>query len=264
MQSGHGAYGDEERLTSVISRSGKTVVSVRKGRRTSTIAAARGSSGGSREQTTTRTDDDNRDAGPGPFASGPPYRSGSSSRRRRRGASRRIYSVAVAATFIAGCTSVTHRGTATSPSPSSTRPGARLLKIDASSGCPPIARGNVQSLAPGSSAEMVPPRPNGALACRYGGITPNGEKLAKSARIAGPSADRIASLIDKLHAARGAVACPYDSGARDVLVFTYPGAAEAEVEVHLSGCTTVTNGHMAAVASPELLSMLAAAVGKPG
>lgn len=163
---------------------------------------------------------------------------------------------------LAGCTSTSNPKP--KPSPVQTHVGSHTLTINATSGCPSVALGTVKSRGSKSSTIMAPRHPSGALACRYGAITATGAHLISSARISASSADRIAALLDKLSVARGVVACPSDSGARDVVVFTYAGKPDAEVQIGLSGCQTVTNGHMSATATPSLANLLATTLGSAG
>jgi hypothetical protein len=68
-------------------------------------------------------------------------------------------------------------------------------------------------------------------------------------------------LLDRLPELGGTVACPNDSGARDIVALTYTNHASATVDAHLGGCGAVTNGWFGRISTANLRSALAARIG---
>lgn len=134
-----------------------------------------------------------------------------------------------------------------------------MLSISTAGVCPRFARGTVDSKASGATTTLTPSHPTGGLVCRYSG---NGQRLLASAHLSAKAAERIAMLLDGLPGGQGNVSCPNDSGGRDVLAFAYHGQSDGNVEVSLSGCGDVTNGHIGRQSTRTLISALTAVTGK--
>lgn len=159
-------------------------------------------------------------------------------------------------TMLAGCTSPHHAVKKVPPPPAS------RLVVTASGGCPKVISTDVYSTAGQAATVLVPSHPTGGLVCSYGPVASHGSHLVGSARISAATARHLVAMLDKLPDFKGAVACPMDTGARDVLAFTYKHGGVADVEVGLSGCRVATNGQAARWASARLLDTLASIVAK--
>lgn len=125
-------------------------------------------------------------------------------------------------------------------------------------GCPQevLEEGSVGKLNhnPRARTAIVPAGASGLRICRYYGFgagrqTPKTQaragKLQDGARVHGR--DLLESLtleFKELEAApKGPISCPFDEGARLYAAFSYRDARPVILEIHLSGCRFVGNGH---------------------
>ena len=162
--------------------------------------------------------------------------------------------VAVAAASLAGC--------ASAPPPVRSGP---VLSITTTGGCPAaIPFHDVESKAQAGTTTLAPEHPERGLVCQYGQLGPHPDQpLVASAHLSARSAGHLVALLNGSPSGKGgAVVCPADSGARDILAFAYRGQNEANVSVTFSGCATVSNGHIARVTTTKLVNTLIAVTGK--
>jgi hypothetical protein len=174
--------------------------------------------------------------------------------------------LAAAAASLTGCGFTPSPAAAPPLSPAVSSPTVTgpELAITAVRACPATGGGEVVSAAPDSGRVLASPQPAAGLLCRYSGVRADGpERLLASARLTTAQAQDIASLLSKLPTLYGTVACPDDTGARDIVLLTYAHQASVTVDVGLSGCGLVTNGWFSRVATPALDSALSARVGAP-
>jgi hypothetical protein len=127
----------------------------------------------------------------------------------------------------------------------------------------------------GPASMMVPDAPGSGLVCRFAGFNePRPAKtLDSSAELTGAD---LAELVAALNALpddwpRGPANCPADSGATDLIIFSYPQIEPIHVSLKLTGCASATNGahsvvFLGSAAGPgeSVLKQLASVVGPPG
>jgi hypothetical protein len=161
--------------------------------------------------------------------------------------------------IVAGCGSPPGPG---NPAPSPSSVGPRLV-ITKARGCPATMRGQLISHAPDSGSVLAPSRPTGGLVCRYSSLNFHGGlRLLASARLSAAQARHLADLLSNLPASQGAVSCPADDGAADIIVLDYAHQTSAMVQAGLSGCGIVTNGWFGRGSTPDLDGDLAALAGR--
>jgi hypothetical protein len=140
--------------------------------------------------------------------------------------------------------------------------------------CPGYNRHVIGSTTIGSTAALVPAGAQQVLLCRYSGVGLNRGKAVRliALRLVHKRAtvDRLAAEFNTLRPLGGAYNCPSDSGAAIIAFFRYGSASKSDdpVTVGLSGCVTVTNGHLTRTAiwppGPTLLRRLEALTSSPG
>jgi hypothetical protein len=103
---------------------------------------------------------------------------------------------------------------------------------------------------PSTASVLVPPRPAGALICRYWGLDDRGHRAAGLAgeRSVGDGAS-LAHLVGRLDAlppfpTQPAPSCPALGGRSEVIYFHYVGAADDPVRIEHQGCVAVSNGRV--------------------
>jgi hypothetical protein len=152
----------------------------------------------------------------------------------------------LAAWAAAGCASGSPAGqaTATSPPASSTSSVAP---------CPPHDRKPVTSSRPGAGAQLIP---RGAIVlhvCNYSGFSeppplpqtgPPHRLIGEGGVLERSHVARIAAQLDAIPPQSGSIACPADFGNQLVAYFLYPSGVVDPVTVGLSGCESITNGHV--------------------
>ena len=159
----------------------------------------------------------------------------------------------VLAIAVAGCASTVQPGD----------PPALITTTDSAppvTACPDRIPSTLRTV-PGDG--LVPGTPIAALACRYYGL--NDQRpgtLAQSAQVTGA---QLAALAADLRGEQpwppGQYGCPVDVGLADLIVFTYPSGAQADVRVDLTGCASVNDGHRRLALSAGLLRDLTSLVG---
>jgi hypothetical protein len=102
---------------------------------------------------------------------------------------------------------------------------------------------------PSTASVLVPPRPTGALICRYWGINDRGHRPAAlaAARSVNDS-DSLGRLVGRLDAlppfpTQPAPSCPALGGRSEVIYFHYAAAADDPVRIE-RGCVAVSNGRV--------------------
>jgi hypothetical protein len=109
--------------------------------------------------------------------------------------------------------------------------------------------GTTVSNRPSAATSLVPLTPTSVLICRYNGLPEPGRKIAGFTLIGEQTlgATRVATLASafdtlKPFVSGKAYSCPLDSGNEAVLHFRYASGDSVTVTVHLSGCSSSTNG----------------------
>ena len=96
----------------------------------------------------------------------------------------------------------------------------------------------------GAEKQLIPDRPSGAMVCRYSGL--DGEHPGSLISRKGLSGQTVDTLAKNLNAGRrastGAMSCPNDSGALDLITFAYPSGPTLAVLIRRSGCHLASNG----------------------
>jgi hypothetical protein len=90
--------------------------------------------------------------------------------------------------------------------------------------------------------------PTAGLACRYAGLG-GGYRLRSTTRLNGAAARQVAAPLARLplgHVDGGITSCPAHDGSAEVVALSYPGQADVDLWISLSGCGGVSNGHIAA------------------
>ncbi|MBV8927984.1 MAG: hypothetical protein JO152_02510 [Mycobacteriaceae bacterium] len=107
---------------------------------------------------------------------------------------------------------------------------------------------------------MVPGTPAAATVCQYGGLNPPERfgSLEASNDVIDPELQQLVVDINSVGAniRPGRLACPYDDGQTDLIIFKYPDSQPIYVTVQSSGCRIASNGAMR--------SMLAGPPDSPG
>lgn len=111
----------------------------------------------------------------------------------------------------------------------------------ASAACAASSRAPVNSTRDGARDEVVPPGPTAVLLCRYG---PRGARVREVSITSSTTVTELAARLNALPSASGAYACPSDEGETITADFSYASGPENPVSIRLSGCQTVTNGHV--------------------
>lgn len=124
-----------------------------------------------------------------------------------------------------------------------------------SSVCPANDRAPIVSQAPGAGRSLVPRGAISLTVCRYNGLA----GAPRSVRAVGPNKlvaagvtgdqTMIAKVTAELDAIRptrpgAAFGCPADFGSKLLAFFAYRSRAGDVVTIDLSGCNTITNGHV--------------------
>jgi hypothetical protein len=97
---------------------------------------------------------------------------------------------------------------------------------------------------------LVPPRPTGALICRYWGIDDRGHRPASLAGARavndGGSLGRLVGRLDVLPPlpSQPVPSCPSLGGRSEVIYFHYAAAADDPVRIERQGCPAVSNGRV--------------------
>ncbi|MDQ6807762.1 MAG: hypothetical protein M3065_23060 [Actinomycetota bacterium] len=120
--------------------------------------------------------------------------------------------------------------------------------------CPSRDRHILRSTTAGASATLVPAGVRQLLLCRYSGLGSAPEPVGSAsfrllARGLVTNHATVRSLARKLNALKpaiGVTACPNDDGTAIIAFFRYGSTPKADdpVRVDLSGCSSVTNGHL--------------------
>ncbi len=116
--------------------------------------------------------------------------------------------------------------------------------------CPARDRRVIRSPTAGSSTELVPAGVRQVLLCRYSaaGLAPESvlpgrlivhRLVAKLATV-----KSLASGLDALKTLPGSYSCPADNGTAIIAFFRYRTKSDDPVTIGLSGCLSVTNGHL--------------------
>lgn len=131
--------------------------------------------------------------------------------------------------------------------------GSRTPAPGTRGGCPLAYRTAVVSSRPGSDAELVPPGARRLLVCSYSGFTEPGpmanqgpaHRLIGSGSLTNPArVSQLAVALNAIPPRSGAIACPADFGNQLVAFFRYGSPPDDPVAVGLSGCQTISNGHI--------------------
>jgi hypothetical protein len=161
------------------------------------------------------------------------------------------YRALAASLLVAGLTGCGARTTVTTQGPSMPRP----LPVPLT--CSRSDRRTPPSKAPGAQRAVVPGHPQAVLLCRYSGL--NGHpRLALIRSRAITNTATVAHLADELNALpkqAGAINCPADFGDAVMAWFQYSAGPGDPVQVGLSGCQDVTNGHLNRSAGPAQSSV---------
>jgi len=92
--------------------------------------------------------------------------------------------------------------------------------------------------------QLVPGQPSGAVICRYAGLDSKhpGSLISRK----GLSGQTAVAFAKNLNAGRSAsidaISCPNDTGALDLMTFTYPSGPTVAVLIRRSGCHLASNG----------------------
>lgn len=131
--------------------------------------------------------------------------------------------------------------------------------------CPARDRQPLTSTTPGASRMLVPSGARQVLVCRYSGLNPISRSLRLQAErlvINRSTVGRLASEFNALTQLRGVFNCPADFGRNIIAIFRYLPAPKSDdpVTLDLTGCTSVTNGHLTRTAAfapgPTLIRQL--------
>lgn len=116
-----------------------------------------------------------------------------------------------------------------------------LAGADGSAACASTNRDPVDSTRAGAHATLLPPGATAVLLCRYG---PGGTRVLERSITRGATVSQLSWELNALPSARGTYSCPSDDGESITADFSYASGAESPVSVGLSGCQSVTNGHV--------------------
>jgi len=127
---------------------------------------------------------------------------------------------------------------------------SRSGNASAASRCPGSEpNSQATSKRPGAGGTLVPHTPDAVLICRYNGLPQPAGKIAGftltgAQALSAAQAVTLASRFDALkpYVLDKVYNCPLDSGSQAILHFSYPSGDGVTVTVHLSGCTSSTNG----------------------
>lgn len=141
----------------------------------------------------------------------------------------------------------------------------RLSSTGGLAGCPAKAPISEPSSAPDLAQMLVPPGARSVVLCRYHGLNPPalaGRLELERTVSSDVTVARLRSQLDALPAqGNGVVHCPMDDGSEILAIFAYAHTQPDPVEIGLSGCLLVSNGHLTRTASlppgPALLAELA-------
>jgi hypothetical protein len=130
-------------------------------------------------------------------------------------------------------------------------PGTRMW-VTAAGGCPADDHGTVGVTNPDQSdldAAMLPAgAPTAALICDYTGMNGHPEFHLRSRRhLDAAAASRLAGTVAAVplsHTLGGPTSCPAADGSAAVVVLSYPGRPDVDLQVAESGCRTMGNGHV--------------------
>ncbi|GAA1937304.1 hypothetical protein [Kitasatospora viridis] len=152
--------------------------------------------------------------------------------------------------LVAALSSCGGSGSTASPSPSPSPASAPpVLNALLAGRCPEPAPASIGSPHPGK-APLVPPGLSGELViCRYPGINaPAGATASPPTATVVRDAAAIRTLAQQLDALplplTGTVNCPADDGSSALLGFTGTAPGGVVLLAELSGCATVTDGHV--------------------
>lgn len=117
--------------------------------------------------------------------------------------------------------------------------------------CPRSDRAPVVSRAPAARSMLVPPGASSLVICRYSGLNPphgvhRFRLMAAGTSTAPPTLAKFTSRLNALRPGRqgAAYSCPTDDGSALLAFFSYPSGPGVTVKVGLTGCGTITNGHV--------------------
>jgi hypothetical protein len=99
---------------------------------------------------------------------------------------------------------------------------------------------------------LVPPGATTVLLCRYRGLNPSAtaHRLQHSRRVTSTAqVARFTTELDALPKLGRVIHCPMDDGSEITATFGYRSAASVYLDVGLTGCRTVSNGHLTRTAS---------------
>lgn len=153
---------------------------------------------------------------------------------------RRIVWMAASVIGLAGAIVIAALLLASTPAGGSTNGNPTGPSVSASLACA-TRSAPVNSTRAGAGSAVVPPGANAILLCRYG---PNGHRVLERTVTAGSTVSRLARELNALPSAMGSYNCPSDDGESVVADFSYATDAPDPVSVGLSGCQSVSNGHV--------------------
>ncbi len=139
------------------------------------------------------------------------------------------------------------------PRPVRSGPGAHPARVTVAGRCPSADQAVTGVTNPGAglSQRLLPSgRPTAGLRCRYNGA--GGRRpwhLAATTRLTAAQARQAARSVARIplsHPDGEITSCPMDIGSAEVLVLAYPGRADVDLWITLSGCRTVSNGYISA------------------
>jgi hypothetical protein len=169
-----------------------------------------------------------------------------------------FYSLAVG---LVSCSSATERGSAGTVTPSTASASSSGLaggspsKVAEFSACPPtFASTNLNEIAGGSFAAMVPGVPAAVTICGYdlAGTPSAFARLGRSVTLGSAAAGEVATLMNALPPLpSGPTSCGSDNGTIYLLIYTYSLSGKVvNVAAEPTGCLAVVNGPRFAVIDP--------------
>lgn len=130
-------------------------------------------------------------------------------------------------------------------------PGARV-HVSVAGGCPQTDQSVAGVVNSGTDLRqrLLPAAtPTAGLECRYYGLNGHPWQLRSRQVLSAAAAASLAESVARMplsHATGGVVNCPMDDGSAEIIALSYPGRADVDLWVALTGCGGVSNGFIAA------------------
>ncbi len=144
--------------------------------------------------------------------------------------------IAAALVLPLGATSVAHQSSGAARQSSSVAPAR----------CPIHPPQQVRNRWSATRSELAPKGAREIRLCRYSKVEPgSGSKLLESKLVRKrATVDELVNEFDQLVAENGAYSCPADLGSQILARLAYPDRHRDTISVDLSGCQSVSNGHL--------------------